>query len=619
MIKEEIVINVNTESAQANVKKLDTGIKGVGTTSDNVSKSGGGAFNKIGDSVRGMFPALDGAMSGLNGVGKSMWAIAANPLGIVLVAIVGTMALLVGVFKSFQPLVDKVEQSMAALGAVLNVIKGVFFDVITGTKSLSQAFGGLGGDMSEATRRTMALVKAQQDLEDVLASQEVQTSRNRAEINKLNVQAKNRSLSEEERLKLLNKASDLEQKDFNQRVKNANEQVRQAREAIAIKAKFSKAEIQMLKEQGLGAKELAESKNGNYDEEFKKLAEAQKNRISLEDESTANLEKNQNKKDKLEDDLQAKRDKASSDREAQNEKNQKRNEENQKAEADRLKSISDFEKNLLKSNQDLNDRTEQEKLDRQKDRDILALENLKATEEEKKNSILLINEKYATLQFDLDTKIALDKKTKDEKDAADKKTKDEKEIADAKKLADEKIAIEKQVGDARKSIQDSQINNVSAGINLLAQLAGKNKSIQKAALVAESAIGIAKIIINTKAANAAAKLKYALLPGGIALASAESLANNISAGIGIAGNILATSKGLSALGGGGGSANAGQDGGRDSSPAAPSFNLVQGTGSNQVAQSLNKQQQPIKAFVVSTDVTTNQAYDRNIVNNSKIG
>jgi hypothetical protein len=46
-------------------------------------------------------------------------------------------------------------------------------------------------------------------------------------------------------------------------------------------------------------------------------------------------------------------------------------------------------------------------------------------------------------------------------------------------------------------------------------------------------------------------------------------------------------------------------------PPAPSFNLVQGTGSNQIAESLATERQPIQAFVVSGNVTSQQELDRN--------
>ena len=52
--------------------------------------------------------------------------------------------------------------------------------------------------------------------------------------------------------------------------------------------------------------------------------------------------------------------------------------------------------------------------------------------------------------------------------------------------------------------------------------------------------------------------------------------------------------------------------------SAPSFNVVEGTSSNQIAQSIQTQDQPIKAFVVSGDVTTSQELDRNIIDNSSL-
>jgi len=70
-------------------------------------------------------------------------------------------------------------------------------------------------------------------------------------------------------------------------------------------------------------------------------------------------------------------------------------------------------------------------------------------------------------------------------------------------------------------------------------------------------------------------------------------------------------------GGNGGGAASGGGGGGGSTPQAPSFNLVQGTASNQIASSIGKQQ-PIQAFVVSKDVTSSQELDRNIVKGASL-
>jgi len=197
-----------------------------------------------------------------------------------------------------------------------------------------------------------------------------------------------------------------------------------------------------------------------------------------------------------------------------------------------------------------------------------------------------------------------------------------KEIADIqdkyrKEAADKEKESAQEVADAKKDIQDAQIANVEKGISLLSQLAGDSRELQALSIAAENAVGIAKIIISTQAANAAAKLKYAAIPGGLALAAAEITANKVSAGIGIAASAAAAAKGIASLkqsvpvdtggnlGGGGGLSSATEQ------LASPNFNVVGASGVSQ-AESLA----PVKAYVVSGDVTTAQALDRNRINNA---
>lgn len=66
------------------------------------------------------------------------------------------------------------------------------------------------------------------------------------------------------------------------------------------------------------------------------------------------------------------------------------------------------------------------------------------------------------------------------------------------------------------------------------------------------------------------------------------------------------------LGGGGGSTTA-------SAPQAPSFNLVAGTGTNQIAESLATERQPVKAYVVASEMTNQQALENNISSTASIG
>jgi hypothetical protein len=194
--------------------------------------------------------------------------------------------------------------------------------------------------------------------------------------------------------------------------------------------------------------------------------------------------------------------------------------------------------------------------------------------------------------------------------------------------ASKDIAIAQAVADQKKALQNAQLNAISAGIGLLSGLAGKNKALQKAAIIAESAMGIARSIIANTASNVAVAAQGAALAiptGGASVAAAASIiaTNNITTGIGIATNIVATAKALSSLGGGGAPSGGGQNmssGGSAAGSVVPNFNVVGASATNQLAQTIgNKEQQPIKAYVVSNDVTTAQGLDRNIIQSATLG
>jgi hypothetical protein len=61
-------------------------------------------------------------------------------------------------------------------------------------------------------------------------------------------------------------------------------------------------------------------------------------------------------------------------------------------------------------------------------------------------------------------------------------------------------------------------------------------------------------------------------------------------------------------------------GGGGGAMSAPQFNIVGQSGTNQLAQSISEQQnRPVQAFVVGNEVTSQQALDRNRVNNATFG
>ena len=143
----------------------------------------------------------------------------------------------------------------------------------------------------------------------------------------------------------------------------------------------------------------------------------------------------------------------------------------------------------------------------------------------------------------------------------------------------------------------------------MSELLGKETAAGKAAAVASATINTFSSA--QKAYDATVGIPYvgpilAPINAGIAIA----------AGIKNVKSILA----VKVPGGGGGSAPSGGGGGGASTPAAPAFNVVGASPTNQLAQTIgNQQQQPIKAYVVSNDVTTAQSLDRNIISSASIG
>ena len=177
-------------------------------------------------------------------------------------------------------------------------------------------------------------------------------------------------------------------------------------------------------------------------------------------------------------------------------------------------------------------------------------------------------------------------------------------VANTKATNEQIKANDQATADAKKAIQEASLDAVATGFSILAGFAEENKELQAASIIAENAVGIAKNIINTNAANARLTLE-----GGVA-APALITANNIRMAIGIASSVAAAAKGLAAL-------NESGDTTADTAGAeAPAFNLVEGSESNAIQQSIQGQDNAVKAYVVSGEVTTAQSADRNIVEGS---
>jgi hypothetical protein len=241
--------------------------------------------------------------------------------------------------------------------------------------------------------------------------------------------------------------------------------------------------------------------------------------------------------------------------------------------------------------------------------EALAEQNFQNTLTEEQREIQAVNDKYFELQTlaagNAEQLAIIEQAKADELGAIEKKA-NEKSVEEARAVAEQKAAIQQQ-----------GLDTALQGVQLIKGLFEKSKGVQKAAVIAESAIGIAKMIISNKLANAGAlATPQAIATSGAAAAPVIAL-NNISTGIGIAANIAATAKALKSLGGGSApSAPAdGGGGGGGGASTTPQFNTIGSSGVNQLAQ---LQQQPVQAYVVSGDVTSAQSLDRNRIQNATL-
>lgn len=174
--------------------------------------------------------------------------------------------------------------------------------------------------------------------------------------------------------------------------------------------------------------------------------------------------------------------------------------------------------------------------------------------------------------------------------------------------------------EAKAIIQLQYLDTVGSLVDVVEMFAGENKKVQKAAILADSAVGIAQTIIAVKAASAAAlATPQAIASSGVS--AIPVIAATVAAGAAsVSGIIKATDTAMKALGGGGsgGGASSSLSGGTSGGGGgSPQFNTVGTSGFNQVAGSIADQNQaPIQAYVVSTDITSQQSLDRNRRNKS---
>ena len=275
----------------------------------------------------------------------------------------------------------------------------------------------------------------------------------------------------------------------------------------------------------------------------------------------------------------------------------------ERADREILDATNDREEELAKKRKEAQDKIDEENKKRaeaEKARlEKLAEERKKRQEEELKEfNEFQINVNNAQFEQRAIDKQNFEDNLKDLTDASDAFYDAQQDTS--KKSSAEQIALD-------NSVKDAKVDIANQTLNLIAEIAGKGSKVGKAVAIAQATLSGVQGVQNAFTTASASPITtvfpaYPFIQAGLAGAfSAVQIAK--------------LAKGEKASGGssgGGGSAGV-------QSPSAPSFNLVQGTGTNQIAQGLANQTQPLKAYVVGSDVTNQQQLDRNIVQGATLG
>jgi len=512
----------------------------------NYASALGGSNTVLGQTIgrlQGMKDSFDKGKEALGGMeiqqASFNTVLKANVIGIIIVALTALYTL----FTKFEPVVDKIKVGFAGFQAAVEVLtqrliifgKGTIEVVIAYFQSLlnvaqavgqifsgkftegfsslktsfdglgeavdktSQSFVGMGGAMTAAAQEAMKLEEALQDLEDRQTAQIIVNAEAEQQINKLILQSKNRTLTENQRLALIDKASALEKKNFEENKKLKEDEYKIALGNAKLQTQLSEKEIEELMTNTNRREELEKRVGTLTGEQIKALAEKKAAVIGLESESVNLQEKLANRRDAIVDAAR-----------------QKREAEEAKQEAFLEKQIAADEKLVAET-----DKALQKLLKARED----AFNNEKALLEKKQNqdeifrtkslSDGIINQKtFDDLQLQakqtaLEQQIELDKKYY--KDTSDS------ELA----LAQTKLEIVKRSTEDKKRFSEADIassiavaNATKSVIGELASAATQGSDLQKALALTNVAINLGTAIGNLTA-TASAPTPDNLLTGGV--------------------------------------------------------------------------------------------------------
>jgi hypothetical protein len=500
MAEEKIVrkIEIKTEGAEKSLEKIDKAQK-------DVTKSTG----KLDSAMSAMPGPLSKVTAGIRTVSASFKALLANPVVLVISAIVVVLGTLTKAFSKTQAGADKIKDALSGLSAVMQVLteraaqvfkaigqifKGNFKE---GFNEMRGAVKGVGDEMNQAAKDAIALTQAYralyEDETEVIKSNSVR----RQQIAELVFLTRDFTKSIEERREAIIKADAIEKQILEDNIKLQEQRVKNAEQEIK-----NTPLLQRTREQ---TRKLAEEEAKLIDLQTNSLAKQRelKNRLNELDSKAAadraKLAKEEEDRQKVIAEEEAKR----------LEEEKAKQEEADAIEKERLQKIADEEKARV-------DSLENYKTTKRAESHEGRLENLRILFENE----LILEEEYKLRLVDLETQHQAEIKAERDKALAEElKRKAEQEKADAE--------LKQKELDNEQLLQSVKENIYQDSLTALTGFLGEGSKAAKAVAIADATRSAIQGAINafTGTIKLPAPIGPILAPIAAASALAAGMAN----------------------------------------------------------------------------------------------
>lgn len=208
--------------------KLNETKKEVGNYKDNIGRYTQGvmdAFAKLGDSAKALQNPVKLASAGFTTMGNSMKALAANPVGAALLALVTIIKQVSTAIKGNEEAQMKLNEAMAAFEPIGNIIKNIFTAIGDAVVWVADKVGGLIALFSKSAAATRDLAKAANQLTRTKREYDKLNAKDEARIAQL-IEEANTTDDLAKKQKLLNDAKELQAKVNERNIEVATEENR---------------------------------------------------------------------------------------------------------------------------------------------------------------------------------------------------------------------------------------------------------------------------------------------------------------------------------------------------------------------------------------------------------